>query len=176
MDRIAASEIMTASPVTISPEALVGDAARVMAEKGIGSLVVVERGAPVGILTERDLVVKVLAKDNGHCPVRDVMTSPVVTIRPETDVFEATRKMLKFGIRRLPVVDGSRLVGIVTERDLLAVSPTLIEASNELVSVRPYADSGPTQGKCDACSTLSDRLRASDGLLICEDCTPEEID
>lgn len=174
LERVSAREIMTTSPVTIPSEALVVDAARIMAENDVGSLIVVDHGAPVGIITERDLVVKVLAKNNGHSPVRDVMSSPVVTIGPETDVFDAARKMLRLGIRRLAVTDGTRLVGIVTERDLLAVSPTLIEATSELDRVRPQADSGPMQGKCDGCSTLSDRLMGRDGLLLCEDCLTED--
>jgi CBS domain-containing protein len=90
-----------------------------MLENDIGSVVVVEEGAPVGIFTERDLTRRVLDDDILlDRPVGDVMAGPPVTVGVATEVVEAFALMDKDDIRRLPVVADGRLVGIVTEGDL----------------------------------------------------------
>src|SRR2546428_10466892 len=95
--------------------------AAVMAKKGIGSLVVVQEGRAVGIVTERDLVSKIIADglDPAKVLVRDIMSPPLITIQPDAKIAEAARLMNEYKIRRVDVTeaDGS-LVGIVTESDL----------------------------------------------------------
>lgn len=91
-----------------------------MAEKGVGSVVIVKDGSPVGILTERDIVKKIV-KDRSTLDrkVEAVMSRPLITVTPETGVFEALNLMRKNKIRRLPVVSDGKLEGIVTDKDLL---------------------------------------------------------
>ncbi len=111
--------IMTKKVITVSAKEKVSKALAIMAKHDIGSLVVVDKGQPVGILTERDIVRR-LVKDwkIPDVPVDDLMSHPLITAEPETPSWEAFRIMLKKRIRRLPLVDGGKLVGIVTERDL----------------------------------------------------------
>ena len=112
--------VMTSGVVTVSPSDDVQAALRAMLDHDIGAVVVVDDGHPVGIFTERDVTRRVL--DDAELldrSVSDVMASPVVTIPPTTDVVAAFELLNSRGIRRLPVVEDGRVVGIVTERDLL---------------------------------------------------------
>ncbi len=113
-------DIMTKNVVTVEPEDRALNAAVKMREKGIGALIVVSKGSPVGILTERDLVRKVIAakKDPKSTRVADIMSKPLVTTTPNTSVREAAKKMMINDVRRLPVVASGKLVGIITAADL----------------------------------------------------------
>ena len=112
-------DVMTESVVTAAPEASVREVAETMRERNVGSVVLVDRGRPVGFITDRDLAVSVLA--DGRDPsdrACDYASAPVVTGRPDMDVTEAAELMVEHGIRRLPVLDGEELTGIVTLDDL----------------------------------------------------------
>lgn len=114
------SEIMSKNVLTVEASSKVEDALRLMAEKGIGSVVITKGGRPVGILTERDIVKKILKeRDILDRRVEEVMSKPLIVVSPETGIFEALQTMRKNNIRRLPVVSGDKLEGIVTEKDLL---------------------------------------------------------
>jgi CBS domain-containing protein len=119
-DTVAA--VMSSKPVTIEADAPVRKALQVMIKKDIGSLLVVRDGKPVGIITERDVTRRSLrpAKIKGTYdrPVARSMSRPLVTVPPSTPIWDAFETMVTRKIRRLPVVEQGRLVGIVTERDL----------------------------------------------------------
>jgi CBS domain-containing protein len=112
--------VMTRGVVTVAPSDVVQTALRAMLDHDIGAVVVVDGDRPVGMFTERDVTRRVL--DDAELlarPVSDVMAAPVVTIPATTDVVAAFELLNSRGIRRLPVVEDGRVVGIVTERDLL---------------------------------------------------------
>lgn len=113
-------EIMTRDVVTAAPDDTVEQAVRSMIEHDIGSVVVQDDGQPVGLFTERDVTRRIL-DEPGLLQRRlgDVMTSPVVSAEPSQQIVDAFELMNAKNVRRLPVVDGGKLVGIVTERDLL---------------------------------------------------------
>jgi len=105
---------------TIKSKQLLKDALKEMVKRNIGSLVTVEDGKPVGIVTERDVSRSVAKGAKAlRTQVKRVMSSPLVTVSPNTSIENAMIKMLKNGIRRLPVIEKEKLVGIVTERDIL---------------------------------------------------------
>ena len=112
--------VMSAPVVQVVPQDTVADALQSMVERDIGAVVVVEDGTPVGVFTERDVSRRIL--DDPKLldrEVGDVMSAPVVTVTPTDEVVFIFGLMTDKRIRRLPVVDGNKLVGIVTERDLL---------------------------------------------------------
>ena len=113
-------ESMTENPKTIVGDAPVSEAARVMATEDVGSLPVVEGDELVGIVTDRDLVVQVVArgKDPESVRVMDVYTKELVLASPEDPLDEALRRMASEQVRRLPVVDDGRLVGILAQADV----------------------------------------------------------
>jgi CBS domain-containing protein len=98
-------------------------AAAKMAERDIGSIVIVQEGKPIGIVTERDFVRRVaaLGKDSRTLTVADIMSTPLVTVGPECDINSAAKIMTDNNIKRLPVVEGERLVGIITSFDIAKV-------------------------------------------------------
>lgn len=105
---------------TVDAAATVTEAARLLADAGVGSLPVVEDGRPIGIVTDRDLVVRVLAKgeDPETLRVGRVATSPLVSIASDRNVDEAIFLMSSNRIRRLVVVDDGRLTGVVSQADI----------------------------------------------------------
>ena len=114
-------EVMTASVVTADPATPVREVAALMRERNVGSVVLVRNGAPVGIVTDRDLAVSVLADGrSGEDHALDHASAPVVTGSPDMDLTAACELLVQHGIRRLPIVDGDHLTGIVTLDDLAA--------------------------------------------------------
>ncbi len=113
-------QLMTAEVVTVEPSETVATALRRMIDHDIGAVVVVEGDVPVGVFTERDVTRRVLDDpDLLGRPVGSVMSAPVVTTEPDTEVVFVFETMNRRQLRRLPVVEDGRLVGILTERDLL---------------------------------------------------------
>ena len=115
-------KICTKPVVTATAQMTVDQAARAMRSKNVGALVVVNAGRPVGMLTDRDIVVEVVARgmDPEEVRVGDVMVKKPVTIRQDLGIFDAARTFAKTGVRRLPVVTGSGvLVGVITMDDVV---------------------------------------------------------
>jgi CBS domain-containing protein len=114
------SALMTPDPVTLSSRATVEEAARRMRDAGIGDVIVLEDDQVCGILTDRDIVVRAIAEghDPAELPVAAVCSRELTTLSPDDSVERAVQLMQEKAIRRLPVVEGGRPVGIVSLGDL----------------------------------------------------------
>ena len=113
-------DIMTKVVITIDASKTVFEAAELMATKGLGCLVVVIKGFPVGIITERDIVRRIVAKRASvDLKVTEVMTKRLITVNPDTSLREAARVLSTNKIRRLPVLKENKLVGIVVASDFV---------------------------------------------------------
>lgn len=113
-------DMIMRSPVTIDVSTTVGAAARMMAKHGLGSLIVTDGYRPVGMVTDRDLVVRAMARDLPiDARVDAVMSMGVVAIDADADRSALVRTFGTHAVRRVPVVDGDRVVGIVTLDDVL---------------------------------------------------------
>lgn len=110
----------------------------VMNKFGIGAVVIVDAGRPVGIITERDILRRVVEECMAPeaLSARQVMTSPVVTINETASIDEAARLMARKKIKKLPVMDSDKLIGIVTFTDIVTKVPTMLSVLEELL--RPY--------------------------------------
>jgi CBS domain-containing protein len=170
--RVPVAEIMSKAPVTVSPEERIDRVASIMRAKGIGSVVVTAADRPVGILTERDIVGKVAAENRvaSSILVKDIMSAPLVFVSPDTEVVDAASRMAERGIRRLPVVLGDRLVGIVTENDILHIWPSLIEVTREQARAGLLDEDRRLQGHCENCGLQSTDLGFDRGRWLCTDC------
>jgi CBS domain-containing protein len=113
--------VMSKTVRTVDSGKSLREALRLMVEYDIGSIVVTHRGRPVGIITERDIVKRLGGRGPEGLDRKTgaIASKPLITIDPEVEVWKAFAKMLRKKIRRLPVMRGGALVGIVTERDLL---------------------------------------------------------
>jgi len=143
-----ASAIMSPRVVTIKTSERVEAALRKMLKHKIGSIIAVEKGKAVGIITERDISIKVAKGQRLQgLVVKNVMSKPLITIAPTVDVWDAVEKMVRNDIRRLPVVFDRKLIGMVTERDILrwllitAYEPHIPPDLKKLLETRAHAQS-----------------------------------
>ena len=113
-------DLMTTEVVTIEPSASVVDAAKLMIQREKGPLPVVEGGRPVAMVTDRDIIARVVAegRDPGSLTVSDIATRELRALGPEQDVTEARQMMAQYQLDRLLVVENEQLVGIISEADI----------------------------------------------------------
>ena len=166
---MAVRDAMTEKVLTAGPNTTVARAAKMMAERGVGSIVIVKGKKPIGILTERDLLMKVLGPDlkPSRIKVGKIMSSPLITVAPDADITDAARLMAKNRIRRLPVVERGNLVGILSASDITAISPELIE----LVSHREEGEREEIEESvCEVCGEVTTSLYEVNGSWVCENC------
>jgi len=180
--RMLVKDIMTSPVITIDEDAPVNKAAQLMDRNKVGCIIVTsEKGKPLGVITERDLVTRVLAKNAkaSKLTVKEIMTSPLITVDPDETLSEAARRMSRLGIRRLGVMYKGNLVGVISSKDILAITPELIELIQEKAriqggsTVEEPAWHPPLAGYCDECGQWSDDLQEAEGTFLCEDCRTE---
>ena len=113
-------DVMTSNPTTVQSDATVVEAARIMRDQDTGIVPVVENDRLVGTVTDRDITVRVVAegRDPESTPVREIASTDVVSVEPQQDLSEALRLMAEHQVRRLPVVENDRVVGIVAQADV----------------------------------------------------------
>lgn len=114
------SELMTSAPAILSSGQPVSDAARAMREAGIGDVLVVDDGQLKGLVTDRDIVVRVVAdgRDPGSTPLGEVCSPDLATVRPDDDADTAVRRMRERSVRRVPVVKDGQPVGVLSIGDM----------------------------------------------------------
>ncbi|OYT54083.1 MAG: inosine-5-monophosphate dehydrogenase [Candidatus Hecatellales archaeon ex4484_218] len=119
--KVVVGEIMRKKIVTVKPSLTVFEALRLMCQKNVEDLIIVKGKKPIGILTESDLIKKVFVKELNPKTIKvlDIMSKPLVTVPPHYDIAAAATLMAKNNIRRLPIVEKGKLVGIVTVKELI---------------------------------------------------------
>jgi len=131
-------DIVSKNVRVVRPDSSVKEVVATMNKFDIGSIVVVQGGRPVGIITERDILRRVVEPCLAPevLTARQVMTSPVLTIRETASIDEAAKLMAKNKVKKLPVMNKEKLVGIVTFTDIVTKMPTMLSILEELL--RPY--------------------------------------
>jgi len=174
-------DIMSSPVVTLNENEASNKAAVVMDKNDLGCIIVTNKaGNSIGIITERDLVIRVLAKNLKPDTVKakEIMTTPLVTIEPDAAITEAARRMNRLDIRRLGVIYKGNLVGIISSKDILGVMPELIEIIQERSRIEDAnrteeTEEAPVSGYCDRCNIYSDSLKERNGQNICDECRIE---
>jgi signal-transduction protein with cAMP-binding, CBS, and nucleotidyltransferase domain len=170
-------DLMTRRLVSIGAEDTVTEAARVMNRMRIHSVLIGHGNEFSGIITDLDIISRVVSKglDPGRVKVREVMTSPLLTIGEGATIEEAAKKMREKGVRRLLVESDDRKVGMIAESDIVRVTPEL----HFLIRERSQLEAGLTSrvpqevvlsGYCEMCGNYSSQLRNVDSKWLCEDC------
>jgi len=169
-------EIMQKGVVVLESSKSALDAARIMEKNKIGSVVVVEKGKAIGIVTERDIVRRVVAlKKKPTIKLKQIMSSPLRVAKLNDDVEEAVLAMKKYKIKKLVIVDDrGRLAGIVTDTDITRAVPGMLDIINEAREYRRINEETLTSGICQKCGMYSDTLQYVNGELICEECREQE--
>lgn len=124
-----AADVMATDVVTLNENMSVKKAADIMAKEGVSSVIVTRKGVAIGIMTERDILKRIVAEDKNskETKVKDIMSSPLVVIEPSTDLEEASRLMFEKKIKNLPVVENKRLVGLVNLTDICRIQPEILK-------------------------------------------------
>jgi len=173
MKEVRVGDVMRKGVITLPQDATAADAAKSLKDNIIGSVIVVHKQEPVGILTERDLVFKVMAegKDPKKVKLKQVMSSPLKAVGPEVEMEEAAKIMRDERVKRLPVISNKgKLIGILSETDIVRVSPALFDIIRERAEIERFGKAETFTGLCESCFNYSEVLKRIDGKLICEDC------
>ncbi len=180
-------DVLTKSYVGVSESDSVLGAVELMREELAGSVLVVRGQETVGIMTEWDVLGVVASRDDpATVEIGEVMSSPVISIRPDRSLTDAADIMARDNIRNLVVEDEDGTVGILTQRDVIAAAGSFpgtttttdreglsVAAAESMESEQHRSNGGSeysSQSICEACGSLADSLFESNGQLLCADC------
>jgi CBS domain-containing protein len=179
------ADVMTTTPVTVPPDMMLSEAAKIMREHHVNSILIAEQELVKGIVTDQDIVRKVVAEavDPTRTPMSKIMESELVTIKPQDDLYQAMLIMREYEIRHLPVVDEGKFLGFITLKDILKIEPELFEImiekyqirSNRVKSVRKSIQA-ITDGICEECGDFSVQLQNIDDKFMCNKCVHELVE
>ena len=176
--KVLVQDVMNSPVMTISTDAKADAVAKKMSDLGVGSLVVVRKGRPIGIITDTDLVEKVVAKNAkpNTLTASKIFSSLLKTIDFTKDLPEAARLVRKQRVKRLGVVRNGNLIGIISLSDILAVTPELMEIVSEKARIMTGESRrvrGHVEEYCDSCGRRSEYLQKMDNKYLCEECRME---
>ena len=181
-------DVMSSPVITSQENEPISKVAQQMDKHDLGCIIVTNKESkPIGIITEKDLVSRVLAKNAKPDSLKamEVMSSPLITVDPDTPIADVARKMSKTNIRRLGVVYKGRLVGVVSSQDIIGVMPELLEMTQEQARIdvekkqedeseeEEKEEAPPHPGYCDHCGEWSENLSESNSEYLCEECQAE---
>ena len=123
-----AEDVMAREVVTLEEDVSAKKAAEIMAQEGVSAIIVTSEGKAKGILTERDILKRIVAedKDSRKTKVKEIMSSPLVTIEPSTDLEKAAHLMFEKKIKNLPVIHENRLIGLISLQDICKLQPEIL--------------------------------------------------
>ena len=177
--RMLVKDIMTSPVVTVPEDAPVDKTAQLMSNDRLGCIIVTSKdGKALGIITESDLVRRVLAKNirPSKLTAKEVMSTPLITVDPDEVLTETARRMSKLDVRRLGVMYKGNLVGIISSKDILAITPELLENMREKARIERETEdedrleSTPLAGYCERCGSWSENRDEIEGTYLCEEC------
>lgn len=177
---IKVGDLMTRNFIYISLDTNLKECARTMIKKRVGSLVIKDGDKLKGILTEKDIIWAIVKKsknDLEDVKAKDLMKRRVVTIKPGDDITDALQKLKKKKIRRLPVVENGKLIGMLTANDILRIDPGLFQMIAETIKIkeeteklnRSSINAQRKQGICEECGEY-DILYHDEAQWLCETC------
>ncbi|MHA2204094.1 MAG: CBS domain-containing protein [Candidatus Hodarchaeales archaeon] len=175
--KILVREAMSSPVLSVFEDQNITDIAHMMREGRVGAIIITNKeGQPIGIVTERDIVNRVVAEGGrpNIVKAREIMTAPLKMVEPEMNLMDAMRLMDKMNIRRLGVTYKGELVGIISDRNIIRLVPTIVEIIKEKREInKNHHYRASTVGYCTSCEIYSMNLRDIDGEFLCEDCIEE---
>lgn len=183
---ISVSEVMNKTVITMDINSDIPSIAREMVNSNAGSVIITENGKAIGIITERDFVKSIITEDRKPSEVdaRKILSTPLITVRPGTSVIKASEIMLRANIKRLPVLENDTIIGVLSNTDILMITPGLTTILKNLIDInRDPLLSIPTNeeieedfrtGMCESCYIYSVDLELVNGRYLCGNCRQEE--
>lgn len=175
-DDIKVGDVMTVGVITLPQEKSADEAAKLLRKTKVGCIIVTKKGKADGIVTERDLIYKIMAeaRDPEKTTLHEIMSTPLRVIDAGAELEKAAKAMRSNKVKRLPVIDKKqRLVGIISEGDLVRVYPGVTEILVEQAKLR-FSKNEIFSGVCDSCGLYHENLKRFEGRLVCEECREEE--
>jgi CBS domain-containing protein len=170
-------DAMVGKVVTASPSQTVLEATKIMRKEDVGSVIIIENNKPIGIATREDIVNKVTAEDKQASKVllKDVMSNTLITCTPDCDISEAAKLMSMHGYERIPIIDGNKLVGIISAREIAKVAPAIIDILTEHIKIEEpqHMEKELTADECELCGNFSENLHMTNGKWVCDNCKEE---
>lgn len=185
---LSVSEVMNKAVIVMDINSDIPAIAREMVSRDAGSIIVTENGMAMGIITERDLVRGIITEDSRPSEVNasEILSTPLITVEPEMNIVEASEIMLKANIKRLPVLKNGIVIGVISNTDILMVTPGLNTILKDLIDMNREAllsipsieeiSEGEdfSTGVCESCYIFSYDLKFVDGRYLCGNCRQEE--
>ncbi len=176
-------DIMDKDFVKVKPDDTIMDVAKKMKKAKASEAIVVDGKEVMGIVTLRDIVYGMAAGKKLEDEVLEVMSSELIVGEEGESVMDALKKMRKYNIGRLPVIDkNNKLIGIITEKTIINTFPSILEVMEEEAKINEGGEESASQeeeimeGVCESCGNYSETLRNKDGSWLCEECYKEEGD
>jgi len=173
-------DVMSSPAATVPEDTPVDKTAQLMIDGRLGCIIVTSKdGRALGIITESDLVTRVLAKNirPSKLTAKEVMSTPLITVDPDETLTETARRMSKLDIRRMGVIYKGNIVGIISSKDILAITPELLDNMQEKARIERETEvdedgsgSAPLAGYCGQCGSWSENLDEIEGTYLCEEC------
>lgn len=175
---IKVKDIMSKPVVTIDENKTAKDAGGLMKKTRRGCLIVTKNRRPIGIISDSDLIKRVVStnKKASQIKLKNIMSKPLVIVKPDDDIIVAVRKMKKSNIHRLPVVIKGKIVGLLSLSDIARTSPEMLDLLEYRLKMKeePFEIREEfTSGVCESCGNYSEDLRKKLGSWACEDCREE---
>jgi signal-transduction protein with cAMP-binding, CBS, and nucleotidyltransferase domain len=166
--------------ITLDFNKSVKDAAEMMNKTRQYEVIVTKNNKPIGIITDSDIIKKAVAKNlkPSSVKIKKFMKSPLVTAHKNETILDVSRKMKRNNIKRLPVVEDGKPVGMITLSDIARTCPEMIDLlewklQSREAEIEPKITEKSTSGICDSCGIYSDDLRNANDQWVCEACREE---
>ncbi len=180
MRKLAVGDIMTRKFISVAPETNLLECSKVLTKQHeVNSLIVIKNKRLVGILTAKDILLAITKRPDINLRNQkaiDVAAKKLAVIKPSADIYQALQKMKSLNFRRLPVMSGTEVIGVITLKDILRIAPELYSDLGELASIREEERKlnalkipWPSEGLCENCGAFSELTKVGKSLL-CEDC------
>jgi signal-transduction protein with cAMP-binding, CBS, and nucleotidyltransferase domain len=166
-------DAMTRKPIVVSPNKSIEECCRAMTVENVGSLLIKDGEILTGIITDQDIVRKIIANgiDPKKAKVKEHMSVKLSTIHPDEDIFDALKLMSEANVKQLPVLDDKRMVGLLTQKDVLKIEPELFDLLVDKLQIREEENKPVgNDGVCEECGNYSQKLLARKGALVCLEC------
>lgn len=180
---IAVGEVMTRNLISVEPTENLMNCSKKLVKNRVNTLLVAKDERLLGIITSTDILKVIVSKHHNLSKLNaiDIATRKVAVIKPSATIHEALSKMREYNLRRLPVISQSRLIGLITLKDILKVDPSLYgevgelaEIKEEEIKLNKLKNIGPIEGFCEYCGAFSELVKVGNQSL-CTDCRAEII-
>jgi CBS domain-containing protein len=180
MENVKVGDVMTVNVISMGVNDTVKAAAKVMRENDIASVLVMKDDLAEGIVTEKDIINKVVAEGGNpsKMKLKDIMSSPLIFAGVDDGIEDAAVEMRDRNIRRLPVTDGKKIVGIITDSDISRYHPALrliieegVRLDSPEINVPLEGEEFLVEGVCENCENYTEKLRNIDGRWLCKECS-----